>query len=339
MVSIAEALGTPQGQMAGDLKAGIELLSASQTVTFTKYNRYVLPFDGYVFWVRADLTQTVAPNPNDTLSGANQITATGSLHVARSKAQDGTETIGINKYIFTTTQNLGQDFNRIGPSSIFVGEMCGQLIAFSDQGDFFQQASLYHYSGDAVYPQMRTQMIESADDFNALSPVVSNSLAVWLSLNSYFPPYPGFNMPSALTLYPSFLVPANIEPPYGVVHIAADATESFGATPFLDSTLGSWQLAKDRVRVTLYGCDYGMAVSFLNFVLQYSEDTSNIGLLNVPIIRDEKLKQAELAILAQKKTIDFEVSYQQAALRNVSRQMITKLVNSYNPLPYTWQNA
>ena len=336
MVSVAEITGAPQSQMEATLGAGIELLSASETVTFGKYTRYILPFDNFVFWVSSAVT-----NPTDT---TNSIVAKGSLHVSKSKVQDGTESYSLNKVIFTTTQALHEEFNVIGADTIYIGSVVnpnnGATIrfAFSDQGAFFEQAGLHHYSGDAIYPPMASQIIDDVAAFDSLTPVASNSIAIWLSLNSYSPPYPGFKMPPGLTLYPSFLVPANIQPPYGVVHIPPEATEAIGQ-PTFDRTLGHWQLSKDRVRVTLYGCNHRATSDFLDFVLQYSEDTSNIGMMNIPIPRDEKFKQNELSILAQKKTLDFDVSYQQATLRNVARQMIEKAIVGYNPLPYTWQNV
>ena len=330
MVSVAEAAGTPQSQMAADLAAGLKLLSANETVTFNRYNRYILPFDGFAFWVNAAVTSPTATN--------NSVVAQGAIHVTSNKQQSGTESYTINQVVFTTPTCLAEDFKGIGADTIFIGSYNGIRFAFSNQDAFFQQAHLYHYSGDAVYPQMATQIIDDVAQFDGLSPVVSNSLAVWLSLNTYYPPYPGFKMPAGLTLYPSFLVPLNVPPPYGVIDIPPDATESIGS-PFLDRTLGHWQSSKDRVRVTLYGLDQRRAADFMDFVLQYSEDTSNIGMMNIPIIKDEKFKQIGLQTLAQKKTIDFEVAYQQTTLRNVARQMIEKVVVGYHPLPYTWQNV
>ena len=325
MPSIAETLASPQSEMAATLEGGLELLSARQTVSFTRYQQVILPLDGFVFWLR---------------DAGSVITAEGSLHVARRKVQDETETYSVNRVIFTTETSLGEDFNDVGPTTIYIGVINGQQFAFSNQDNFYEQAGLCHYAGDAVYPPLLSQIVNDLAKLNHADVIVSNSLPVWLALNIYVPPYPGFQMPSGLTLYPSFLVPPNIAPPYGVVDIAPAGTEAFGALPFLDSTLSSWQAGRERVRVTLYGCNNDIAVSFLNFVLQYSEDTSNIGVVGqIPIIRDEKLKQVELGIIAQKKTIDFDVSFQQSALRNVARQMIASVVNGYHPLPYTWQNA
>jgi len=49
-----EALGA-RGPLAADLAEGVIAIGQDQEITFTKYVRLVLPVDGYVFWVKADL--------------------------------------------------------------------------------------------------------------------------------------------------------------------------------------------------------------------------------------------------------------------------------------------
>ena len=58
------------------------------------------------------------------------------------------------------------------------------------------------------------------------------------------------------------------------------------------------------------------------FRSQYSLNTDNIGMLNMPVIQDEKVTQPEFGVIAMKKTITFEVSYYQQNIRNVARQLI-----------------
>ena len=53
--------------------------------------------------------------------------------------------------------------------------------------------------------------------------IVSNSLPAWLSLNNYNPFY-GFG--NAIQLYPSFLVPQNLPPPFGAVHVVPELTRA-----------------------------------------------------------------------------------------------------------------
>ena len=73
----------------------------------------------------------------------------------------------------------------------------------------------------------------------------------------------------------------------------------------------SSQLACDIVRVTTYGVANNDMIGFLNFVVQYSMDESLIGIMNMPAIVDEKQPQAEIQTIAQKKVIEFKISYLQ----------------------------
>lgn len=317
MASIADALqGAPSSQMADDLGAGLSALSLNQAVNFFEYSRTVLPLDGYVFWVSA------SPKPKSIK---------GSLHYATARRQDEDATQAVNQITFST-RNPVTEFNCLAPGSILIAEHDGIRFSFSARAPFFQAAGLFHYSGTAVLPTMASQVLDNEPD--ASQAIVSNSLPIWLSLNSYEPPYPGFVIPDGLTLYPSFVVPENLRPPYGAVHIAPEGTEALAGAPHLGRTLSSYQLVKDRVRITLYGCNNDTAISLLNFILQYSADNNTIGLLNVPTVRDGKKPQPEIAALAQQKFIDFDVSYHQTTARNVARQMIEKVVVNYQPQPY-----
>ena len=324
MASVAELAGASTA-MAGDLASGISALSLDQTITFRAYVRTVLPLDGYLFWVNSGSAPTIVK---------------GALHYSTTRRQEEDATQATNQVVLTTLTPVIA-FNELAPDAVLIAEFDGLKVAFSSRGNYFQAAGLNHYIGASIVPTMQTQILDVAPD--AGQAIVSNSLPVWLGLNTYFPvylsemspPYGAPTMPDGLTLYPSFAVPENIVPPYGVVHISPDGTEALGGVPYLDSGLSSWQLAKDRVRITLYGCNNAIAIQFLNFVLRYCEEANVIGLMNVPIMRDDKKTQAELAILAQKKIIDFDVSYQQIAVNTVARQMIEKISLSAQIQPLT----
>ena len=72
-------------------------------------------------------------------------------------------------------------------------------------------------------------------------------------------------------------------------------------------------------------------MAWLDLVYQFSYDTDTIGIMAPAIPRDEKRTQAELGILAMKKTFDFQVSYLQIALPNVARKLIETVVTTYFP--------
>jgi hypothetical protein len=322
---------------------------AQQSYKFTMYVRLVLPLDGFVFWVNAALVsqsaQLKALLPASVQGVKNtEVWVPGSLHYRSQFEQTEDSDYVVNEVVFTAEVAI-QDFTQIGPNIMFVGTIPGpdpvQLatqaiatapdnirIAFSRRDLFFYRAGLHHYVGNALYSTMTTQLVDSLDDLNLGNLVVSNSLPVWLAMNSYDPQYFSNFASPCVPLYPSFAIPNNLEPPYGTVHIGLDDTEALQAAPYLDTNLSHFQLAKDKVRVTLYGLTNTQALTFLDFVNQYSLDTEQIGIMNIPTVRDDKKTQAELVILAMKKVISFEVSYNQETIRTVARQYITSCIPS-----------
>lgn len=302
----------PVGMMGPNL-AGLTTLSSNAVIPFMRYIRYVLPLDGYVFWLKAQVT-----------------TVKGSVHVTADKRQNENETIAVNRVLFTTGKDV-QVFNVIEPDQIWVGETSGVKFAFSRSGPRYKQSGLFHYVGDAVYPPMETQLVDVGSQPLPETLIVSNSLPAWLALRRYNPVWLQIPNP-CVTLYPSFLVPDNIRPPYGVVHIEPSQTRSLQALPALGRyTTSQHQLASDRVRITLYGMTNDGAMNFVNLVNQYSQDTDAIGMMEPAVVRDEKRTQTELGILAMKKTIEYTVSYYQGALREVARQLIKQAIVTVIP--------
>ena len=314
----------PKNGIGASLAAGVKTLSLSDQVNFVQYVRMVLPLDGYVFWVRSSNTTAIK----------------GSLHYSTQQIQNESETEGMSIVTFTALSPV-QAFNNIAPNTLWIGTYNGDNenydgpinFAFSQRGRYYKSADLFHYVGVAVLPALSAQLLNSADEITTAVPVVSNSLPIWLSLNTYVPPYPGFT--TGLTLYPSFVLPDNLEPPYGAVHIMPEQTESYQAAPWFGPTTSQSSLSHDKLRITLYGLTNDLALTFIDAVLQFSYDYNTLGIQNMPVIRDEKRTAPELAVIAMKKTIEFEVSYNQQTARNVARQMITKCVNQYLPQPLT----
>ena len=317
MTTVGEATGNAQGQLSGILDAGVKFLSGDTKVTFLLYKRLVLPLDGFIFWVRANLTlptQPIYPVVPD------QVIVSGSLHYSTEITQEEDSTIGFNTIVFTALSAIDA-FQEINPHFMYIGTYQGIRFAFSSQGKFYEQAGLWHYLGVAITSLSNIQII---DDIAQLptKQIVSNSLPIWLAMPSYVPPYPGFRCP--ITLFPSFLVPQNETPPYGSVHI--EDTKALVETAFLGPRLTSSQVASEIVPVTTYGVNNDDIITFLNFVCQYSYDWNYIGMRNMPIIRDEHREQAELQILTQKKKITFEINYQQQSVRDIARQHILSAI-------------
>jgi hypothetical protein len=263
--------------------------------------------------------------------GGETIEIKGSVHVTADKRQNEDETIAINRVVFTTRTDV-QPFNVLGPDAIWIGSVSGVRFAFSRSGPRYKQAGIFHYVGDAVYPALESQLSPPAV-FDPANVIVSNSLPAWLRLVDYDPVWLNAPNPRVL-LFPSFAVPDNIRPPYGSVHIEPQQTQALQLAPDLGRrTTSQDQLSSDRVRVTLYGLDNRAALDFVNLVNQFSEDTDAIGMMTPALIRDEKRTQAELGILAMKKTIEYTASYRQGVMRDIARTLIKNATATILPQP------
>jgi hypothetical protein len=305
MPSIAESLNS-QSQLQDTLAAGVNTLSLNQKIQFVQYAKQVVSQDGYVFWVN-----TGAP-----------VTIQGSLHYATDRQQNEDETIDVNRVIFTALEQV-DTFNQAAPDTLFIATFQGVQFSFRARGSFYQQANLYHYEGNAVYPALASQLINSAADLPA-GPIVTNSLPIWLTQTTLGT--------GTVPVYASYLVPANVVPPYVTAHIEPSLTEvpSFpidvwpgNPTPKTAlQQMPSTQLAKDRVRLTLYGFTSQQAIQYYHNLIEYSLNTDNFGFGNSPAIRDEKRTQAELGVIAMKKTIEIDAWYFQSTADAIARRLI-----------------
>lgn len=305
MPSIAESLNS-QSQLADTLAAGVKTLSLDQQITFTQYSQNTIPTDGYVFYVNTGATTTIQ----------------GSLHYATDRRQNEDETIDIDRVIFTALEQIDV-FNEAAPGDLFIGTFDGLQFSFSARGSFYKQANLYHYVGNAVYPALASQLVDSPSDLPA-GPIVSNSLPIWLAQTTF--------ETTTIPVYASYLVPANVVPPYVTVHIEPSLTEvpSFpidvwpgNPSPLTAlQPMPSTQLAKDRVRLTLYGFTSQQAIQYFHALIEYSLNTDNFGFGNSPAIRDEKRTQTELGVIAMKKTIEIDAWYFQSTADAIARRLI-----------------
>ena len=328
MATVFETTGA-KGEMAAGLAQGVETISLNQTVTFTLYVKLVLPLDGYVFWVNAALLTDSAlynavqynrleyDNYKDQVP-PRQFDFQGSLHYASEMHQLDDRTAVYNHVIFTSLAPI-QNFNLIAPNLLYVASFEGGRFAFSKRENFYKQADLYHYRGDTLYSIMRTQLVDTMTGFDTTNVIVSNSLPIWLSLSQYFP------------MYPSYLVPQNISPLYASVDINPADTTALQSFPLITKNSSHYQLVRDKVKISIYGTRNYNALDFQDYVFQYSLNTDNIGILNMPVIQDEKVTQPEFGTIAMKKSITFEVSYYQQNVKDIARQMIQHALISVTP--------
>ena len=78
------------------------------------------------------------------------------------------------------------------------------------------------------------------------------------------------------------------------------------------------------MKITIYGLTNKSALDYLDYVLQYTlSDSAGFGVMNMPVPKDDKRTQEEMAVIAMKKTIIFDVNYYQTRAQDLARQLIT----------------
>jgi hypothetical protein len=128
------------------LRAGITAISGDQQITFVKYDRRILPLDGFVYWIKASLLGDPAP----------PVTIGGSLHLAIDNTQSEAEAFSRVAVVFTSKEDALQGFIPQGVTSLLVGSVAGPdggviRFAFSRLG-FFQNAVLWFRQHDSAFP-------------------------------------------------------------------------------------------------------------------------------------------------------------------------------------------
>lgn len=346
MPTLRDALGpqpqVPQQdtQLHAALAAGTAVLSGDQTVSFTPYCRTILPADGWAFWLNASLLSAVQLAQHG-LQSADPVAVPGSLHYASTGVQEEDQSIVIRKVDFTAMGPIGAlaeaqpsvlwvatwDVKALssGDASAIVGSF---RFAVSARSAYYEEAGVRHLIGDAIFPVFEQELIDSLEDFDLTSRVVSNSLPIWLQLLGGNPPFPAL-VTSNVPAFPAWLVPANQTPPYMAVEIYPDQ-QPLQLAPWIDPNTGThWDLTAERVKFTLYGLRNRQALDFIDYLYQCADLTDRFGMMERPVLRDDHRTQVELAVLAQKKTVELKISYFQHVSREVAVQLITTVVPSF----------
>lgn len=334
MATIDEAASqSGSSDKAAGLIAAISLLSGEQTYAFELYKRVVLPLDGFVFWIkssqlenyigRKDVGAMYRSSPFGRLafdSLARQVTLTpqqkqkytfsinGSLHVSQQMNQDSDTTYVAQDISFTTKTQVTY-FESIAPDEIYILTIPNVgRVAFGNQRNRYSLAGIWHYHGKAVFSTMASQIIDNEKRMNPNNLIVSNSLPYWLALST-----------ADIPVYPSYLSPKNLSPPY----ITADVqiTDAIQSWPLVDEYSSQGQLVSDTIEFTMYGLNNQAALDFQMSVLNGSE-YGEYGIQNVPVPMDMKANQTEFQVIAQKKVMRLQVSYYQYQLREYARRLI-----------------
>jgi hypothetical protein len=308
MPSLEEAAKSTQSQLAATLKSAVETISDNQHITFRLYVRQVLPLDGFVYWINAAIV-TADELARLGLSSA-PIEVQGSLHRQVVTEQNDVTSRDVNSIIFTPTVQI-DDFNVESPDAIYFGEYEGTQFAFSRMESKYTQAGIFHYRGRAILPTMRTQIIDDPGDIPD-DLIISSSIPIWLSMKQF------------ATVYPSYLSPSNLKPPY----IVADV-QSTAPLQMAPNYHGRWQHVQDRGRITLFGFNNQRALEFLDHVVRQAVDEEQFGITNMPVVTDGKVGQVEIGVLAQLKYIDFDINYYQETVRDIAEKLITEAVINY----------
>ncbi|MSE47700.1 hypothetical protein GKF91_23035, partial [Escherichia coli] len=232
MPSLSELQQNAKTELNATLTQGLDDLSQFQVVPFTKYIRKVLPLDGFVFWVKASVLQDEPDSEPDTVN------VKGYLHLTTESIQDDDQLYDRNVVTFTAQADI-DPFNDIGSDVLYIGEFFGIQFSFSRRIGLNEPANLYHYTGEAIFPHMRSQIINSVDDIDLADVVVSSSLPIWLTLNQFMP------------MYPAMLSVQNISPPFATVK-CSNTTPIAGAF-YLDEKQNQYQLVSEDVTLSITG--------------------------------------------------------------------------------------
>lgn len=311
--------------LGSSLRAGLETLDQRSTFEFKKYVRTVIPVDGFVFWKPTGMKATV----------------NGSLHFTQEWLQEEDQAIGYTRVIFTSEKQI-QEFSQPGKNEIWVCTYKVQgknaqdtfRFAFAAQTGFYTQASLWHYVGYQIPPALLPQLLDPPVSVDLTRAVVNNSIPLWLALNSYTPPYPGYA--NAIPIFPSFQAAENQAPPYIVVDVLD--SDPLQAVPAIGVYGEHTQWVKDTCRLTAYGLQNNEALTFQDVINQYSLDTDNFGLMNAPVWKDVHRVQAEIHGIAMKKEMLIEISYDQQKTISTGHQLIKEalydlFIGSFTPPP------
>lgn len=326
MVSMNESSGgTP---LANALQAGLTDISYAATVDFTVYVRTVLPLDGYVFWVRADLVSDAVKTglDADTYNGPTTISVPGSIHVSTETIQKDDQNLDLSHTIFTTKTEV-RPFHDVGQSYVWIGNFQGIRFGINTRNNYYRQADLHHYVGSTIVPTVETQIIDDVSQLQEQELVVSNSLPFFLAMGSQSALY-GFIEPPPCPIYPAYMSPDNMIPPYITVNVDETTTTALTSAAGFDENGSRWQHVSETVRLTLFGLRNDAALQALDYICNWCYVFDKIGIQNSPVIHDEKQTQPEIGALAIKKTAVLQVNYYQKYSQDISRQLIKHCIPS-----------
>lgn len=311
MPTLEEAAANVSSQLSSVLDSAVETISSRQEITFQLYVAQVLPLDGWVFWVNASIMSASAL----AALGVTKpliIPVEGSLHRQAVRSQSDEASQAVNTIIFTS-EDIIDDINSEDPTTRYFGDYDGTQFAFSRMNSRYDQSGMYHYVGDAVLATMRDQIINDPSDIDMQDVVVSSSLPVWMSLNRFMP------------IYPAMLSAHNISPPFATAKCSNP--EPLAVSYFLDEESNQSQLVVEEVSLSVTGLKNAAIQDFIRYVQEYTlGGAAEFGIMNTPVVQDERVPQNELNAITMRKTIKFKINYYQGRMRSIARKLITSAI-------------
>lgn len=289
------------------LKGGLDDISYNEDVIFHEYRRKVLPLDGFLFWVKTYVSRTVS----------------GSLHVSTHSQSTEIENYDLSQLVFSTTENI-HTFHSTQADRVWVGHVGPIRFLIGAQKNTFKEAGLFHYSAETIPPSHRPQFIETEAELDGYTPVVGTSLPLFLSLPTDTTPALNWcPWPKDVPVFPSFSAPDNQEPPYIIVHNDPHKVQSAGMGAVDPLTGDTHQILQEHVRLTLVGLPHTQAANVRDYILHWALLHSDVlGIVNTPVLTDEKRALNEASALAMIKTLELDVMYSQNTVRHTALKLI-----------------
>lgn len=280
--------------LAGVIAQGIEYLSNAAEYTFTRFDKFVSPIDGLVYWI-------LSP-------GVPALTVKGSFHITADQQQNVADSKTFSQVWLSTQQEIPQ-FRNDGGDSLYCGVVGGRRYAFNSQGKYYTQANVFHYSGDILYPTMETQFVNSPADVTL---TVTNSLPVWLAN-----PLPG------VPIFPAYLVPKDQPPPYITAFIPPEKTETLALGVRRSALDNPDLLARDEVVLNLVGLSNAQTFQYLKVLQDYLRgNVDGVGMAEPFNVHDDHETQTAFSLLAKRKRVILSANYYQKSVVNVARGLI-----------------
>lgn len=298
---------------AGVLRNGIDFLKENNKFIFITYSKAILPYDGFIFWIKRKEETVIVKSIE---------------HTAEEMLQEG-DTFRSESTLILTSEEPLFDFSQNDLETIKVIVCNNNRYVIRKSGENTGESGIFHYMARIIEKPLESILLDSEDDFRSRKIQLSSSIPLFILLASGV-----FDLvPVHYDLYPAWLVPFNKKPPYITVEIIKTTALASGSQTVIHHEKEYLlKLVQEEVKFVLYGFDNDAAFIFLKQLEKWSTIYNYIGFMNMPCIEDEVHNQVELGSVAQKKSIELVISYYQSAelLDELKEKMISTVLMEFN---------